>query len=419
MENLQIGKVQKIKKKTCPEEKVFMCLEDLESLKEINMSAIGPAIQNLFKVLELLEIKRPNLFRYYRIIHLQNRAKIQLIVKLTLDKLDNIPRYFNELKGDGIEQIKKWKLFFNLFEDEEEREHILGINGCVTYFNMIKENIKRRSEEIIDRQESYYFSNNGITEITILYSTIKRKIKLFGKEFVNRNKKICSIKHNEIEMELTEYIIVDEAQRDDILEIKLKGIDKMTDMRFMFYDCPDLLAVPDISYLDTSKVTNMGSLFNKCYSLISLPDISYWNIENVKDMSYMFAYCYSLKELPDISYWDTSNVLYMRSLFAHCISLKQLPDISEWNTQNLLDINGLFQGCKSLKLCPDISQWQLNNITDIGNLFRNCSSLKIFPDISEWDTSKVKIMNNLFSGCSTLAHLPDLSEWNVDNIRND
>ena len=91
-------------------------------------------------------------------------------------------------------------------------------------------------------------------------------------------------------------MIVDEAQSDELLEIKLKGVDKITDMRFMFYDCHDLLAVPDICFLDTSRVTNMNSLFNKCYSLISLPDISYWNKENVKDMSYMFSNCYTEKK---------------------------------------------------------------------------------------------------------------------------
>ena len=408
---MQIGKIQKISRKTCPEEKVFMSLKDLYSFGEINLSAIDISIPTLLKVIEILAIKRPSLHKYLRTNYLQGGTNKRLIVKLTLNKLNELPFGFQELDDDDIELIKNDEI------NEKEEEDILGINGCPTYFKMIEKNVYKRSDIVSIRQNEYYLNHNKITEITILYSTIKRKIKLFGKEFVERNKKNCSIIFNGQELELTDYLIIDEAQRDDLLEIRLKGVDKITDMRFMFYDCPDLLAVPDIHFMDTSRVTDMNSLFNKCYSLISLPNISYWNTENVKDISHMFSHCYTLKEIPDISNWDTSNVIYMRSLFSHCIKIKRLPDISEWNIQNVLDINGIFEGCKSLEYCPDISQWQINNIKDIGNLFRNCSSLKEIPYISEWDTSNVEIIKNIFNGCTSLISLPDISEWNLNNIK--
>ena len=406
---MQIGRTQKISRTTSPEEKVFMSLKDLRAFGEINLSAIDISIPNLLKVMEILAIKRPNLHRYLRTIYLNKGTNKQIIVKLTLNRLNVLPTGFHELKDDDIESIKNDEI-------NEEEDVILGINGCRSYFEMIKENVYKRSDEIIIRQNKYYSRYNIITEITLLYSTIKRKIKLFGKEFVERNKKFCTILYNGQELELTENLIIDEAQRDDLLEIKLKGVDKITDMRFMFYDCPDLLAVPDIDFLDTSRVTNMNSLFNKCYSLISLPDISYWNTENVRDMSYMFSHCYTLKEIPDISNWDTSSVVYMRSLFSHCIRIKRLPDISEWNIQNVLDINGLFEGCKSLEYSPDISQWRINNIMDIGNLFYNCSSLKEIPYISEWDTSNVEIIKNIFKGCTSLVSLPDITNWNLNRV---
>jgi len=407
---MQLGRIQKISRKTSPEEKVFMSLKDLRAFGEINLSAIDISIPNLLKVMEILAIKRPLLHKYYRTIYLNGGTKKRLIVKLTLNRLNVLPEGFHELEDDDIESIKNDEI-----KDEEE-ENILGINGCRSYFEMIKTNVYRRSNEIIIRQNKYYSRQNIITEITILYSTIKRKIKLFGKEFIERNKKFCTIQYNGQELELTENFIIDEAQRDDLLEIKLKGVDKITDMRFMFYDCPDLLAVPDIDFLDTYRVTNMNSLFNKCYSLISLPDISYWNTENVHDMSHMFSHCYTLKEIPDISNWDTSSVVYMRSLFSHCIRIKRLPDISEWNIQNVLDINGLFEGCKSLEYSPDISQWRINNIIDIGNLFYNCSSLKEIPYISEWDTSNVEIIKNIFKGCTSLVSLPDITNWNLNRV---
>ena len=89
--------------------------------------------------------------------------------------------------------------------------------------------------------------------------------------------------------------------KEKILNIKLKGIDKITYMSFVFSNCPSLLSLPDISKWNTNNVTDMSYMFNNCSSLLSLPDISNWNINNVKDMSYMFSGCSSLSSLPGIS----------------------------------------------------------------------------------------------------------------------
>ncbi len=87
----------------------------------------------------------------------------------------------------------------------------------------------------------------------------------------------------------------------NILKIKLKGINIITDISFMFNEWSSLLSLPDISKWNTNNVFNMTWLFYKCSSLLSLPEISKWNINKVIDMSSMFNECSSLLFLPDIS----------------------------------------------------------------------------------------------------------------------
>ena len=82
------------------------------------------------------------------------------------------------------------------------------------------------------------------------------------------------------------------------LNIKLKGIDNITNMSFMFYECPSLLYLPDISKWNTSNVIDMSFMFFGCSSLSSLPDISKWNTNNVKYMSFMFDDCDSSLAIP-------------------------------------------------------------------------------------------------------------------------
>ena len=75
----------------------------------------------------------------------------------------------------------------------------------------------------------------------------------------------------------------------DYFEIKLKGINNITDMNGMFTLCKSLSSLPDISKWNTSNVTNMSWMFCCCNSLSSLPDISKWNTSNVTDMYWMFS----------------------------------------------------------------------------------------------------------------------------------
>ena len=192
--------------------------------------------------------------------------------------------------------------------------------------------------------------NDKNMEILIKYKPKKdneEKVRIFGKNFVNNNIHKCKIIYKEEEYELKEYlkdidIFYDNKEE---FEIKLKGINNITNMSFMFYECNSLSSLPDISKWNTSNVNNMSYMFSECKSLSSLPDISKWNTSNVNDMSFMFSECNSLSSLPDISKWDTSNVNSMWFMFSECKSLSSLPDISKWNTSNVKSMYNMFDGC--------------------------------------------------------------------------
>ena len=114
---------------------------------------------------------------------------------------------------------------------------------------------------------------NYKNEINIIYNNINNedKIKIFDEDFIKNNKDKCKIIYEEKEYNLTEYF---NAKNINKLEIKLKGINKVTNMKGMFY---------------------------KCKLLESLPDISNWNTDNIIDMSFLFFGCSNLKSLSNIS----------------------------------------------------------------------------------------------------------------------
>ena len=210
--------------------------------------------------------------------------------------------------------------------------------------------------------------------ILIKYKGSKEPINIFGTNFVENNKN-CEIIYKGKKYKITENFI----STDKIIEIQLTGIKDITKANHMFFDCPQLLEIPDISR---------------------------WNTRKVLDMHGMFCACKLLKSLPDISNWDTKNVLDMSDLFHGCSSLTNLPDISKWDLINTKNIGGMFYGCSSLSSLPDISKWNTINVEDMSDLFYDCSSLSVLPDLSKWDLSKVNSKMNMFKNCPVSLNIP-------------
>ena len=171
-------------------------------------------------------------------------------------------------------------------------------------------------------------SKEDISIINIIYNINEKDkkydyIRLFGSQFVENNINICRMIIDNKEYELSEKYYIKSYNKNK-LEIKLKGINNVTDMSGMFSRCSSLLSLPDISKWNTNNVTYMNNMYYRCSSLSSLPDISKWNTNNVINMSYMFSNCSSLSSLPNISKWNTNNITNMSFMFYECKSLTSL-----------------------------------------------------------------------------------------------
>ena len=269
-----------------------------------------------------------------------------------------------------------------------------NINDIISMYRNIrkKENININNEI---QKEYKAFSN----EITIIYNIEnKEEIKIFDDTFINNNKSKCNLIIDGQKKELCSRLKINQNQnKENLLIIKLQGIQNVINMSKMFSNCLSLISLPDISSWNTNNVTNMRCMFCDCKSLISLPNISGWNTINVTNMSYMFGNCTSLKSLPDISSWKTKNVTEMCYMFSYCTSLISLPDISGWNTNNVTNMGSMFGNCTSLKSLPDISSWNTDNALR-RFMFGNCKSLKSFPDISSWIINKDLNNYEIFEG---------------------
>ena len=100
----------------------------------------------------------------------------------------------------------------------------------------------------------------------------KESIQILGNDFVDNYMDTLKIKvDNNIENITDYYYIKDKSDKKE-LEIKLLGINEITDFNNMFSDCKSLISISDnISKLDTSNVTDMSNMFFMCKGLKTLP----------------------------------------------------------------------------------------------------------------------------------------------------
>ena len=335
----------------------------------------------------------------------------------------DIEDIINKLKNVKKNVKMLYNIYYNMINNYEEKYrnyeilaslYSINNNKIIRYIKEIisMNNIHNKFENIINIYKKTEFHD----EITMIYNiNNKEKIKILGKQFVENNKNNCKILYKNKEYELTEEFDTKNINKDK-LEIKLKGINNVTSIKYLFYECKSLELLPDIHKWNMENVTNMSFLFYECTSLKYLPDLSKWKTDNVSEIQYMFTRCSSLKSLPDISKWKTDNVSNMENIFSSCSSLKSLPDISKWKTDNVREMKCMFARCSSLKSLPDISKWNTSKVIDISHIFYGCSSLTSIPDISKWNISNVILMSNIFDECESVATLPDISKWNTNKV---
>ena len=107
--------------------------------------------------------------------------------------------------------------------------------------------------------------NKNESYINIIYDINKEKgdeIKIFGSKFVENNKNICKMVIDNKKYEIADKYNI-EKYKYNRLNIKLMGIDKISDMSYMFSGCSSLTSLSDISKWNTNNATDMNCMFNR------------------------------------------------------------------------------------------------------------------------------------------------------------
>ena len=394
--------------KYCENCKINICLSCIEDHKNHKMVGYEEKIINIKKIRKRMNELKKTINKF--------KENIEEIIMKFRKVAECIEKFYN-INNDILNYYEKNK--------SQNYEKLINLDN-------IKKNINNEIKNIIN---NYSYGHN-LNKMLYLYNNMYNKneeiemkyipnennsdnVQIFGENFICNNKYKCKIIYNNEEYELTRYFndINNQYKNQDPFTFKLKGINNITDMSFMFDKCKSLSSIPDISKWNTSKVNNMSFMFSECISLSSLPDISKWDTSNVNNMTYMFYYCKLLSSLPDISKWNISNVNDISRMFHDCERLSSFPDLSKWNTSNVNDISWMFSWCLSLSSLPDISKWYTSNVIDMSFIFSYSVSLTSLPDISKWDTSNTISLSHIFWHCSSLSSLPDISKWDTSKVK--
>ena len=185
-----------------------------------------------------------------------------------------------------------------------------------------------------------------------------RKTRIFGENFVKRNKNKFKIVYNNKEYALKEFFeeIDDKFKPGIKIKFKLRIFHNILNLSEMFFNCYGLLAMKDDAKVNKEQVKAKSK-----YGL-SISKKEEKKSFKIIDINRMFFGCYNLKSIPDISDWNMENVTNMFGLFYECESLISIPDISKWNMKKVTNINYIFYGCNKLSSIPDITNWNVENI---------------------------------------------------------
>ena len=215
------------------EEEIF----DGENHKFINFVDISPNMKDVNKNLKDL---KDNIDKFKGSID-------ELITKLQKIK-DNID-YFYDINQEIAASLKNKNMNYEiLYNYNKINESKLFDDIYDIAENKINEdNIQNLF--IISEQISSKFKD----EITIEYYNKGETIKLFDEDFVSNNKDNCKIVIEDKEYELLENFETKNLKNkdNDIVQVKLKGISNISNMCCMFYECPGLNTVNDISDWNT------------------------------------------------------------------------------------------------------------------------------------------------------------------------
>ena len=163
-------------------------------------------------------------------------------VKMIINKLNLIKenmKYFYELNYTIIHNYNERNVNYEVLKNLDEVVTNTKILDTLDLIN--KENdIYAKFKLVYDLYSEMIYKN----EINMVYNInkLKSSLKIFGEDFVKTNKAKCKMVLNGKEQDLKSEISIKEKLKDNI-KVRLINLNKITDMSFIFYECPNLYSL--------------------------------------------------------------------------------------------------------------------------------------------------------------------------------
>ena len=266
--------------------------------------------------------------------------------------------------------------------------------------------------------------------ITIFYKPKElfvERIRLFGNKFVEKNRDKCKIIYKNKEYKLTEFFEnIDNNYQDyeNQINIKLRILNDIIDMSYMFYECHTLLS---FIFLPENDRQNSNPKLNP----IPSPEKSNSNSDSleeneIKDMYYGCKKIPMKEDISSVHKSDTSNHIFKIS------SSDKNNSQSKYFDPMIIILSNVFKNCESLMLFTNESRMNFSNIKDKQDQRDKMPILSSFYSVKdEIISSKIEVNNNykrnflfssltnikvtkmsyMFYGCKSLLSLPDISKW--------
>ena len=141
-----------------------------------------------------------------------------------------------------------------------------------------------------------------------------------------------------------------------------------------------------------ARPTSCYYWFCNCSKLTDIEGIENLNTENVTNMRGMFFNCPNLSSL-DLTNFSTGNVTDMNAMFGYC-QLSSL-DLTSFNTANVTEMNFMFQGCSALTTIY-ASEMFVTDQVEGYDMFKYCTNLKDYS-VREIDSKYANYKTGYFS----------------------
>ena len=182
----------------------------------------------------------------------------------------------------------------------------VGNNKNSLYYNKKKSSNQNLG---IIYYKNYYKKNIG----KMIYKTTEnsKEINILNKVFISKN-----IKRAKIIIENKQYKLKENIKsKKQIYKVKIKFLDNIILLNYMFRDCKLLSSIHNFQNLNTKYLKRIFDLFYGCSSLLFIDDISNWNTNKLNNIRNLFYQCSSLESIPNISKWNLNNIKDIIFLF--------------------------------------------------------------------------------------------------------